>query len=187
MVSLFLSTSLRTNDAHACTLSVCLLLLHPSAEICVSPGNSSNFCRVEKPREELSCFCVCFLSHKVRFVVAALPRLKPRMFLSCVSVRLPLSQRRYKGMQETAVTRELKAAEDALHGEDGSASLPTAAAAAAAAAKVSSLLDRGMLRLLKRNYDGSREVCVYGVVRCGKQFGMYDIKILVKSKKCTSR
>ncbi|CAN0072670.1 unnamed protein product [Pylaiella littoralis] len=65
--------------------------------------------------------------------------------------------RRYRAMQETTMRRELKAAEEAFDDEDGLAFSP-----AAAASKVSSLLDRVMLRLLKRNYDGSREVCVRG-------------------------
>ncbi|CAM9777143.1 unnamed protein product [Pylaiella littoralis] len=63
--------------------------------------------------------------------------------------------RRYRAMQKTTMRRELKAAEEAFDDEDGLAFSP-----AAAASKVSSLLDRGMLRLLKRNYDGSREYFV---------------------------
>lgn len=89
----------------------------------------------------------------------------------CVRVLFLLRQRRYKGMQETAVTRELKAAEEALNDAgDGSASSSTAAAAAS---KVSSLLDRGMLRLLKRDYDGSREVYrMVSCIACGSGWGV---------------
>ncbi|CAM9518009.1 unnamed protein product, partial [Ectocarpus sp. 13 AM-2016] len=61
-------------------------------------------------------------------------------------------ERRYKGMQETAITRELKDAEEAGKEGDGSASASTTSAS-----RVSSLLDRGLVRMVKRNYDGSRE------------------------------
>ncbi|CAN0304523.1 unnamed protein product [Ectocarpus sp. 6 AP-2014] len=61
-------------------------------------------------------------------------------------------ERRYKGMEETAITRELKDAEEAGKEGDGSASATTTSAS-----RVSSLLDRGLLRMVKRNYDGARE------------------------------
>lgn len=52
-------------------------------------------------------------------------------------------QRRYRSIQETHLTRELEA-ED-VGGDE-------------VASRVSTLLDRGMVRLTKRNYDESREV-----------------------------
>ncbi|CAB1100724.1 unnamed protein product [Ectocarpus sp. CCAP 1310/34] len=61
-------------------------------------------------------------------------------------------ERRYKGMQETAITRELEDVEKAGKEGDGSVS-----ATSTSASRVSSLLDRGLLRMVKRNYDGSRE------------------------------
>ncbi|CAN0160157.1 unnamed protein product, partial [Ectocarpus sp. 4 AP-2014] len=61
-------------------------------------------------------------------------------------------ERRYKGMQETAITRELEDAEKAGKEGDGSASATTTSAS-----RVSSFLDRGLVRMVKRNYDGSRE------------------------------
>eukprot|EP00752_Nemacystus_decipiens_P017806 g15964.t1 len=49
---------------------------------------------------------------------------------------------RYKGMQEATITREMKAAEET---------------GASPASRVSFLLDRGMVRLVKRSYDATRE------------------------------
>ncbi|CAM9915623.1 unnamed protein product, partial [Ectocarpus fasciculatus] len=56
-------------------------------------------------------------------------------------------------MQEAAITRELKDAEKAGKEGGGSASVTNTASAS----RVSSLLDRSLLRMVKRNYDGSRE------------------------------
>lgn len=58
-------------------------------------------------------------------------------------------------MQEAAITRELQAAEEA--------------GAGGAASRLSSLLDRGLVRLVKRDYDAAREVSACMYVRAAAQ------------------
>ena len=74
--------------------------------------------------------------------------------VSCVFLIFGI-QRRYKGTQETNITREM---EEAANSKAGGGSPPSPPTGAAAATRISSLLDRGMARLVKRNYDAAREV-----------------------------